>query len=252
MAAAYDTYDYPSYWEGREYEHASEVHAIKAFLAKIDKIDTTLEIGAGYGRLLPAYAFRSKRVILSDPSSKLLGVARKAFEGQKNIKYIHSQVENLDQKVRTGSVDLVVMVRVMHHLDKPDEVFKVVRRVLKKNGYFILEFANKQHFKAQISEFFKGNFTFPLDIFPKDIRSKRSVEKKTLPFINYHPGLIEHKLGRHGFKIIEKRSVSNIRSEFLKKHLSTDTLLTISKLLQTPLSYISFGPSIFILAQKKN
>jgi len=31
MAAAYDDYDYPSYWEGREYEHEAEVGHSEAF-----------------------------------------------------------------------------------------------------------------------------------------------------------------------------------------------------------------------------
>jgi hypothetical protein len=53
MPAAYDTYDYPSYWEGRDYEHGSEEIAIKGFLNRIAKIKTALEIGAGYGRLVP-------------------------------------------------------------------------------------------------------------------------------------------------------------------------------------------------------
>ncbi len=250
MAAAYDTYDYPSYWEGRKYEHASEVYAIKSFLARIKKIATTLEIGAGYGRLFTAYAFRSKKIILSDPSSKLLSIARENFKNRKNVIYLQSKIENLNKKIRSNSVDLVVMVRVMHHLENPPEAFKVVNKVLKKNGYFIFEFANKQHFKAQISEFFKGNFTFPLDIFPKEVKGKRRKEN-TLPFLNYHPDIIKTNLVKSGFRVVEKRSVSNIRNEFLKKHLSTDTLVAISKLLQIPLSYVNFGPSVFILAQKK-
>lgn len=252
MAAYYDTYDYPSYWQGREYEHGSEVFAIKSLLTKIKKLSTILEIGAGYGRLVPSYAFRAKRIILSDPSTKLLSVAKDTFRDRENIEYIQTRIENLNKKVRTHSVDLVIMVRVLHHLYQPDEAFQVINKILKTNGYLILEFANKQHFKARVSEFFKGNFTFPLDIFPKELTSSKRKRIKTLPFLNYHPDIIAAKLEENGFEIIEKRSVSNIRNEFLKKHLSTNLLIAISKLLQTPLSYINFGPSIFILARKKN
>ena len=37
MPAAYDKYDYPSYWIGRDYEHGSEVIAIEGFLKIFQK-----------------------------------------------------------------------------------------------------------------------------------------------------------------------------------------------------------------------
>jgi len=252
MAAAYDTYDYPNYWVGREYEHEAEVLAIKEFLAKIPQIGTILEIGAGFGRLTPIYAFRAKRVILADPSAKLLKSASQSFENSKKIEFVQSKIENLSSKIRRNSIDVVFIVRVLHHLQDIDSVFKLTRRLLKKGGYLILEFPNKKHIKASFSEFFRGNFTFPIDIFPKDIRTKRSQNKGTLPFFNYHPEILIHKLESTGFEIIEKRSVSNIRSKSAKALLSTNTLLTLERLLQRPLSYINFGPSIFVLAQRTN
>ena len=250
MAAAYDTYDYPAYWEGREYEHESELAAIKALLSKIEKIGTILEVGAGFGRLYPSYSFRAKKVILTDPSSKLLKIAREDIDDPK-VKFIQASVKNINPKVRSGTVDLVILVRVMHHLKDPEIVFKVVNKLLTKRGYFILEFANKRHAKATVKSFAKGDFTFPLDIFPKDLRSKRSKKKKTLPFVNYHPDDIVKKLEDSGFIIEEKRSVSNVRSSFVKKYLPLNVLLAIESVLQKSLSRINIGPSVFVLARKK-
>lgn len=251
MPAAYDSYNYPSYWEGREYEHSSEVLAIKAFLSKIPKIQTILEIGAGFGRILPAYIVRAKKVILSDPSNRLLKIARQKYSAKKSVRIIQSSVENLPRKIRKGSCDLVIMVRVLHHLRDLDATFTSISRIAKDNGYLILEFANKRHLKATILEFLRGNLTFPLDIFPQDKRSIKSRKKKTLPFFNYHPDIVIEKLREHGFKILEKRSVSNIRSQTLKKILPLEFLLALEKLLQRSLSYFNFGPSIFVLARKK-
>ena len=86
MSSHYDTYDYPSYWTERKYEHESEVIAIKHFLSKIRKIKSALEIGAGYGRLTPSYAYRAKRIILTDPSKNLLDLAKKSLS-KKEIWY---------------------------------------------------------------------------------------------------------------------------------------------------------------------
>lgn len=249
MPAAYDSYNYPSYWEGREYEHRSELISIKSFLNKIKKIRNITEIGAGFGRLTSSYSYRAKKVTLVDPSPKLLSLAKKRFPEQKYV-IIQSTIEKLPDKLNRNSADLIILVRVLHHIEDLDIAFSVVKRLLKKNGYLILEFANKRHGKAAISEFFKGNLTFLHDIMPKEV-SSRKTKKDSLPFRNYHPDAIQNKLQENGFKILEVRSTSNIRSPFIKKILPIDTLLFIEKLLQIPLAKVIFGPSIFILAQNK-
>jgi ubiquinone/menaquinone biosynthesis C-methylase UbiE len=249
MAAAYDTYDYPSYWEGRKYEHEAEIVAIKSFLENIPSIKRVVEIGAGFGRLTSSYIYRANKVALVDPSSRLLKLARKQFK-QKKVDFIQSTIENLPKKIRANSADVVILVRVLHHIDDVDKAFLIAEKILSKNGYFMLEFANKRHSKAMISQFIRGNFTFLLDIFPVDIRSKKHKKQKTLPFINYHPDIIEEKLKKAGFETIERRSVSNIRSPFIKKILPFETLMFFEKYTQKALARLNFGPSIFILAKK--
>ena len=249
MPAAYDNFDYPSYWETREYEHKSEIVALEAYLSKIPEIKKIIEIGAGFGRFTPFYSFRAKKVILTDPSAKLLKIARKALK-EKNVKFIQSSAENLQGRLKGSTADLVVLVRVLHHIKKPEEAIKEANRLLKNKGFFILEYPNKAHFKARAREFLKGNFTYLIDVSEKDVRSKSAKRRKTLPFYNFHPEKIENLLKKYDFKIVEKRSVSNIRSTFIKRHIPTSFLLWIESFLQKILSYLNFGPSIFILAQK--
>jgi ubiquinone/menaquinone biosynthesis C-methylase UbiE len=251
MAAAYDTYDYLSYWLGRDYEHKSEVFAIREFLTKIKRFKTVLEIGAGFGRLVPAYSFRAKRVIITDPSSKLLKIARESYRDKKKYKFIHSSLENLSQRLKPRSADLAVLVRVLHHLSDLDLTLSSIKRLLSERGYLILEFPNKRNLKRSLMEMVRGNFTYPLDILPTDLRSPKSLRKKTLPFLNYHPDKIKDLLEEYDFDVIEIRSVSNMRSGPLKKILSSDTLLSIEKIFQKPLSFFFFGPSIFVLARKR-
>lgn len=249
MPAAYDHYDYPAYWESREYEHQSEIVALKSFLGKIKKINRLLEIGAGYGRLTPTYLGRAKKIILSDPSVKHLSIARETLT-VKNIEFLQSTLENLPYKIRLRSIDLVVMVRVIHHIKDPEEALSIISKLIKKRGYLILEFANKSHFKAAFTEFVKGNFTYPLDIFSKEVRTKKYRAKKSIPFYNYHTGMIEHVLEELGFEIIEKRSVSNIRNSFFKHIFPLQFLIFLERILQKPLAFVNFGPSLFILARK--
>lgn len=250
MAAAYDTYDYQAYWEGREYEHDAETAAIQSFLEKIPRIDTVLEVGSGFGRLVDTYAYRAKKVVLADPSAKLLKISRELYRGKK-FKFVQVSAENLPKKFSGASVDLIILVRVLHHVVEPMQVFTILNKLLVPGGHLILEFPNKKHIKITLKELFKGNFTFPIDIFPKDLRSKRSVAKRLLPFVNYHPDAILKMLADSGFLIVERRSVSNIRIPFLKRLLPQDVLISLERGLQILLAPLNFGPSIFILARKK-
>lgn len=249
MPAAYDKYDYPAYWEGREYEHGAEIIAISNLLSKIKKVKNIIEIGGGYGRLIKSYNFRGDKIYVCDPSGALLKIARLTYPSKK-YKFIHSNLGNLPKKVRSKYFDLAIMVRVLHHIKDLDKAFKSVHKIIKPNGYFILEFANKKHFKEVFKELAKGNFTFPFEIDPKDKRSAKNIRKKTLPFLNYNPDFIVEKLEKNGFIVIDKLSVSNIRSSTFKDHLSINNLLFFEKHLQKPLSYLNFGPSIFLLVKK--
>jgi len=251
MPAAYDSYDYPIFWRGREYEHKSEFLAINKFLSKISEISKVLEIGAGFGRLLPAYRYRAKKVVLSDPSVKLISKAQRSYSKFKNVVFVQSKLENLPNKKGLGKFDLILMVRVLHHISDIDNAFELIHSLLNDRGYLILEFPNKNNIKASIRNILKGDITYPINIFPVDIRSKKHVKNNTLPFINYHPDQVLEKLMDHGFEIIELRSVSNIRSTLLKKLFPISILLDVEKRLQIPLAKFMFGPSFFVLARKR-
>lgn len=252
MPAAYDNYDYPSYWRGRDYEHYSEFIALKSFLSQIKSIRSIIEIGAGFGRLVPTYAFRAKQITLADPSAKLLSLARKKFKRNKKITYQHSSIKTLEENRTNKKYDLCIMVRVLHHIENIDEAVKIVSNLLRKKGYFILEFANKSNLKATFRHFLQGDMTYPLNIFPIDLRSKKYIKNNTIPFINYHPDLIFSVLENNNFEIISVRSVSNIRSTLLKRIFPLSFLLELERLLQVFLGKVKFGPSIFILCKRRD
>ena len=251
MSAAYDNYDYPSYWKGRDYEHKSEFIAIKGLISKIPKIEKVVEIGAGFGRLLPSYHFRAKKIIVSDPCASLLFSAQRKYKKLKKVNFLQCGIASIKNRIKSKTFDLCIMVRVLHHIDNIDEAFNIVYSLLSRGGYFILEFPNKSHLKASLRNIFKGNITYPINIFPIDLRSKKHIKDNTLPFINYHPDQIYEKLKTAGFEIIEVRSVSNIRSTIIKKFFPLNLLLDIEKIIQKPFSRLNFGPSYFVLARKR-
>ncbi len=249
--AAYDGYDYPSYWDARNYEHLSEVHAVESFFTKIGNKKNVVDIGAGFGRLANTYSKFAKSITLVEPSRSLLTRARMTLKGQANLHLVNSTLQNMDSKIKAKKYDVVLLVRVMHHIKDPDDAITAASRHLDKGGYFIVEFANKLHGKAMLQNLLNGNFTFPLDIFPLDKRSKKNIKNNSILFLNHHPDIVEKSLKDHGFTIVEKRSVSNVRSSALKSIAPMPILMSLEKLTQEPLAKINFGPSIFILARKR-
>ena len=249
IPADYDLYDYKKYWSGRAYEHESETIAIKQLLKLIKRNNLDiLEIGAGFGRLVPIYKHKAKSITLLEPSNKLINIAKKDLSSDQ-ITFIHSDVQQLYSKTKSH-FDFIIMVRVLHHIKDPKKVFEIINQRLKPDGYLLLEFANKEHAIATVRSIFQGNLTFRWDIFPIDIRSKKNIRKDSIAFYNFHPDDIYKLIDTTGFKIIQKRSVSNFRNRHIKKLVPLKFLIHLEKALQRQLATHKWGPSVFLLAQK--
>lgn len=248
MAAHYDDpkFSYTDYWQGRDYEHQSEILALNHLLTGT-KFSRATDLGGGFGRLSPTIAAFSRKVNLIEPSNKLRSQAKKNLSTDKSITILPGTAQHTH--LPTASQDLVVMVRVAHHLPDPLPALLEIRRVLKPHGLLILEFANSHHFKAQIQSWLTGQPILPIAI---EKRSPINIKRQTIPFVNHSPQTIFKLLAKAGFQIQKTLSVSNFRSPLLKQILPTSLLLKLENLAQLPLSHLNFGPSIFILAKLKN
>ena len=248
--AYYDDFDYQQYWVGREYEDQVEKIAIKKLLKKISQKGSIIDIGAGFGRLASAYACLFKRCLLIDPSKDLLNQAKLNLnlKGFKNLTFKVGTAEKLP--VDSGSFDVALVVRVIHHLKDPEKTLAEIHRILRPRGFLILEFANKIHFRARIRALIEGNFSFAFDVKPQEQRTPESIKAGKIAFLNHHPKKIKQDLKRTGFEIVEILSVSNFRLPILKHLLPSPALLFLENLCQKPLAKISFGPSLFVLARK--
>lgn len=240
-----EDYDYKKYWEGRDYENKSEFIALKKLLPdNYDEKRSVIDIGGGFGRLLPVLKESFGDITVFDFSRKLLDDANLTAEelGLK-IKTIKGDIYSISQSV-DREYDCAVMVRVSHHLDDLQKVFLEINKILEPGGILILEVANKIHFKAVISNFLKRNFSY----FDKN---PVSVATKDVTFLNHHPMYVEKLLSDSGFKIEKMLSVSNLRSPFLKKIIPLKLLLIKEKFLQDILTPFYFGPSIIYKVKKK-
>ncbi|HSX47751.1 MAG TPA: class I SAM-dependent methyltransferase [Patescibacteria group bacterium] len=239
-------HNYLHYWDGRQYEHLAEEIAINKLL-RFKHFNTAVDIGGGYGRLSVLLENYSDHVVLAEPSQQQLDIAKKFLKGHPNINKELMQADDLNFK--DESVDLVTLIRVMHHLPDPSNEFNEIARVLKNEGYAIIEVANYVHMLNRIRHLIKLK---KIPVKPVDIRSEINKSKDEIPFVNHNPETVTRQLQHAGLYVVKVLSVSNLRNPRLKKVLPMNIMLGSEKLMQRPLSKLYFGPSIFFLVRKKH
>lgn len=235
-------YNYQDYWAGREYEHAAETMALKRLL-KGQHFNRAVDVGGGYGRLSKFLTTFADKVTLAEPSQQQLDIAKIYLKDTPQVE--QKLLQAADLKMPDHSVDLVLVVRVLHHLPNPAPEFTEIARVLKPGGTFILEFANDAHFLNRVRYGIKGK---KVPKKPVDISTKKDAK---IPFVNHHPKTIIGLLNQAGFEVETVLSGSNLRSPRLKKVLGKNILLGLEKVLQPMLAPLYFGPSVWLRLKKK-
>ena len=139
------------------------------------------------------------------------------------------------------------MIRVMHHLPDPSAEFNEIHRIMRNDGWFILEVANFSHGRNRLKYALKGK---RMPQAPVDIRSKENKNDDEIAFVNHNPNTVIKQLAHAGFKVERILSVSNLRSTKLKKFLPINAMLAVEKVLQPALAKTYFGPSVFLLVRK--
>jgi ubiquinone/menaquinone biosynthesis C-methylase UbiE len=237
-------HEYEDFWIGREYEHLSEVLAIKRLL-KDHRFNTALDLGGGYGRLSSHILEYCNKLYLIDPSKKQLNIAKEKLSKYKDVEYLTMDVSG-DIPVDDNKVDLLVMVRVSHHLIDPTKTFKDISRVLKPGGKAIIEVANSAHALNKLKYATKLKKVPSKPITVGEIANGKLDDT---PFVNHNYKMIEKQFKDSGFKIVRKLSVSNLRNRKLKQMLGLKNATKIENHIQTRLSSFRFGPSIFYLLE---
>jgi len=157
------------------------------------------------------------------------------------------QMQADDLKFADGELDLVTMVRVMHHIPEPSAEFAEISRVLAPGGTAIIEVANYGHYKNR-RRHKKQGIAMPTE--PVSIRTVKADEPDAIAFVNHNIDTVVAQLETAGLKLESKLSVSNLRSERVKRTLPKGAMLAIERATQKRLARNNFGPSIFLKLRK--
>jgi len=237
-------FNYQDYWAGRNYEHQAEVIAIRRLLDG-RRFGRAVDVGGGYGRLSIVLSEYSDEVTLVDSSSQQLELAGTFLAGHPRIEKRLMHAARLD--FASESVDLVAMIRVLHHLPEPAAELAELSRILRKGGTAIVEVANVAHALNRLRHLARHE-RIPLT--PIDIRSQEARQRGAIPFVNHHPATIGSQFVAAGLHTERVLSVSNLRHPLIKKALPTRAILAAESACQARLARLQFGPSLFFLLRK--
>ncbi len=237
-------HNYLHYWDGRDYEQQAEQIAIRKLL-RGKHFGTAVDVGGGYGRLCLLLEEYADKVTLAEPSQQQLDIAADFLKDHPEIERKLAQADDIPFVDQT--VNLLTMIRVMHHLPDPAPEFAEISRVLATDGYAIIEVANYVHIRNRLKHL-KNHQRLPVQ--PVDIRSAANRRDDEIPFVNHNPRTVIRQLEMAGLEVETTLSVSNLRSTTLKKFVPKTIMLSAERLLQRPLAPMYFGPSIFFLVRK--
>jgi len=132
--------------------------------------------------------------------------------------------------------DGATMIRVLHHIAEPPQALQQVRRIMQKQGVFILEFASKLNLKAILRFILRKQDWNPFTLDP--------VEFVALNF-DFHPKAVRGWLKDSDFNLVRQLTVSHFRIGFLKRIIPTKLLVALDSLAQLTGDWWQLTPSVF-------
>ena len=179
--------------------HKDKVNCINFLVNKIkgkNKLDI-LDFGCGDGLLFKKLNLLPKKYIGIDVSLHMIELSKKNLTNIKNKSLIVGGVDKL-KKIKSNSIDLFLAFNVIGYLtDKEEKIFfKEVRRILKKNKFFISTngnelfdlFALNYHTKVFFKKYFNQKENHINLLLKKNKTDKYVIAKR------YNPLALEEKL----------------------------------------------------------
>lgn len=231
----YEGSDYQQrFWDqaDRQYEDRVEAIALQRLLPKSGKL--LLEVGAGAGRNTPRY-HGFEQIVLLDYSTTQLEQAQARLGRIGRYVYVAADVYALP--FVDGLFDTATMIRVIHHMAEPAKALGQIRQVLRANGTFVLEYANKRNLKAIVRYWLGKQDWNPFD--------QKAVEFIPLNF-DFHPKSMRGWLHENKFAVERQLTVSHFRADWAKRRLPLELLVGLDSLFQHSGALWQYTPSVFV------
>ncbi len=107
-----------------------------ALLGLLDSRWVVADLGCGTGDASERLAPVVKRVIAVDREASMISAARRRLEGFENVDFLEADLHDLP--IETGTVDVSVLMLVLHHQDDPKGIIAEAARTLVEGGRILI------------------------------------------------------------------------------------------------------------------
>ena len=123
-------------WDRLRGELFGETSDLQLLPALLDPDVVVGDLGCGSGRIAATIAPYARSVVGVDASPEMLDVARSRLAGFDNVRLVEGRIEELP--LESGSLDLALVVHLLHHVADPSAALAEVARVLRPGGRLVL------------------------------------------------------------------------------------------------------------------
>ncbi len=128
--------DVAAEWDRVRGELFGETSDLQLLPAMLDPEAVVGDLGCGSGRLAATIAPYARSVVAVDSSPEMLGVARARLAGFDNVQIVQGRIEELP--LESASLDLALVVHLLHHVADPSAALAEVARVLRPGGRLVV------------------------------------------------------------------------------------------------------------------
>jgi len=230
----YEGQDYEGFWAGagKQYLDELEQAIVNHTLTGGDAI---VEIGAGFGRLGRCYVGKYRESHMVEPATNLREIAARTYGDR--VSYHEASVYELP--FPSDYFDAVLMVRVFHHLDRPEAALREIHRILKPGGRLVFNYSNKRNVR-RIASYALGRGANP---FAGEMENYNSV------LIGHAPAYVDQLLVNVGLQVQEEYGVG-VGDLLVGRVPALGALLKPSLVVSRALAAFRLAPSQFIVARK--
>jgi ubiquinone/menaquinone biosynthesis C-methylase UbiE/DNA-binding MarR family transcriptional regulator len=123
-------------WDRLRGELFGETSDLQLLPALLDPDVVVGDLGCGSGRLAATLAPYARSVVAVDSSPEMLDVARSRLAGFGNVQVVEGRIEELP--LADESLDLALVVHLLHHVGDPSAALGEVTRVLRPGGRLVI------------------------------------------------------------------------------------------------------------------